>query len=430
MKMTKIITTLSLATCLSFANNIDEINEKAIELLKDDKNKAAYTLLEDTYTQNIYDNKTLFLLGTIAKKLDNKEEAIGYFEKLLQRDINAQRVRLELASLYYKKEEYEKAKELLLVVKDSNPPKQVAQNVDIFLANIDAKLKTYTYNLTLGFLYDTNVNSGPFKNNLTIYDTTFNLDDEAKQQRDFAFTFGAGVNGKVKKFDLNFINALSFDMVKYLDVTDYDSYQFNISSGLAFKWDKLHLKTPVNYNITKIGYGNPYYSMYYGITPQVSFVLSKKLMANVGVGINKKHFYQNLQDRSMVYNVAPSLTYLIDNTSSFTLGSNIQEEDSRNETKDNFSYGINGNYFKQFNKSHGILTQVSYTRTNFRGVQLAFDGDLRKDSNYGFGANYAYSLAKYNTNISLGYNYMKNSSPIDLYEYTKQLISLNINRRY
>jgi hypothetical protein len=218
--------------------------------------------------------------------------------------------------------------------------------------------------------------------------------------------------------------------MKYFDITDYDSYQFNISSGLIFGWDKLSLTTPVNYNITKIGYGNPYYSMTYGFTPNLSYIFTKSLMGNLGFGINKKSFYQNPQDGSMVYSMTPSLSYGIDNTSSITLGSNIQDEISRNETKDNLSYGLNGSYFKQFNKSHGIFTQASYTRTNYRGVQVAYDGELRKDSNYGLGINYNYTLAKYNTNLGVGYNYMMNNSPIELYEYTKQIISFNITKRY
>ncbi len=70
-----------------------------------------------------------------AKELDLYNESRKYLEELLKKDSKALRVKLELASIYYKLNDFDKSKELLLEVKQTQPPKRVGDNIDAFFSS-------------------------------------------------------------------------------------------------------------------------------------------------------------------------------------------------------------------------------------------------------------------------------------------------------
>ncbi len=432
MKLNKIILILTIISNLLFASSMQEINKQAVNFLEANKPAKAYNLLEEEYKNNNFDNQTLFLLGTSAKQNGDFKNAIKYFEILLTKDKGAMRVRLDLAMIYYKTQNLKKAKELLLIVKASNPPKKVGDNVNSFLATIAQGVpKSYSLSASIGYMYDSNVNAGPSTDTVLMYNLPFTLNDDAKETSDWAMKYGVGINHmkRFKSFSLQ--SSANFNMTDYHTLNNLDNYSLSVSSGPTWKQNKqTTLSIPVIFNITKIGHSNDdFYSISGGISPQVSYQKSQKLSLSASLSLNKKHYYQNPQKESHSWTFSPSSKYFLDQTSYIVAGGYIGQDDSKTSTSSTDSKGVNLSYNKSFSKKLNLNLSTSFSNTKYGGVEVAYDKS-REDDTSTYGANVSYYVSEYKMNISTNVSYTKNNSNIEMYDYDRTQVGISASFRF
>ncbi|ETR65162.1 MAG: hypothetical protein OMM_14710, partial [Candidatus Magnetoglobus multicellularis str. Araruama] len=172
------------------------------------------------------------------KKLDNLFESEKYFSILLEKDPSANRVKLELAEVLYRRNHYYKARNLLLEVKATKPPEKVGNNIDKLLAFINSgESKSWTAYAKAGLMYDTNANQGPSIDTVLMYGLPFDLDNDAKDNQDWALIFKSGID---YSNELNTITAIQIGLntvyTDYFKLHQYDTLSLSISAGPGWKW--------------------------------------------------------------------------------------------------------------------------------------------------------------------------------------------------
>jgi tetratricopeptide (TPR) repeat protein len=127
------------------------------------------------------DSQTLFLLGTVAVAQKDYDTAISLFRRILVREPDAERVRLELARAFYLKGDYDNADSQFRFARAGDIDDAVKTNIDHFLSAIN-RLREWTVNFSLALAPDTNQNAATSASQVSIFGLPFALDPAARSQ--------------------------------------------------------------------------------------------------------------------------------------------------------------------------------------------------------------------------------------------------------
>lgn len=428
--MKKTITISLLTSSLLIGASIKEANKEATQYLQTNEPSKAYTILEKEYKIGNFDNQTLFLLGTSAKVQKDYDNAIKYFELLLERDKGAHRVRLDLASAYYYKGDLKKAKELLLIVKASNPPQKVGDNIDSFLAAIEKGVpKSWSISVNMGYQYDSNVNAGPDTDTVLMYNLPFTLSSDAQESSDHAIKYGINFNHIAKLDNFAWQSSLGANVTDYRTFHNLDNKSIYLSTGPTFRDNKTTYSLPLILNTSIIGHENRYYSFSKGISPQISYQLQPNLSLNASLSLQNKIYYKTQDKESNSVTFSPSSRYFLDQSSFINFGTYLGKENSHTETSSNNSKGINLGYYKAFTQKFNIYLGISYSKTDYDGEEVAYSKS-REDSSKSLSGNINYFIEPIASNISLNMSYTRNISNIEMYDYTRKIIGLSLSKSF
>jgi tetratricopeptide (TPR) repeat protein len=127
---------------------------QAVQLLiANDRLDDVKQLLERERAANPDDSQTLFLLATIAVTQKDYDTAISLFRRILVREPEAERVRLELARTFFLKGDYDNADHQFRFARAGNIDDAVKANIDHFLAAIN-RLREWTVNFSVALAPD------------------------------------------------------------------------------------------------------------------------------------------------------------------------------------------------------------------------------------------------------------------------------------
>jgi tetratricopeptide (TPR) repeat protein len=418
--------------CLSIAyvfadNNAARLN-KAMILLEDGKHQEAYSFLMKHHDENSEDAQEWFLLALSAKQLGKFSEAEKFCERVLAIDSGAQRVKLELADICYQKGDSEKAKQYLLEVKATHPPGKVGANIDKFLAVIDSpKSKNWHIYGDAGWLYDSNVNSGPDTDTVLMFGLPFHLSKDAKERSDHAFTARAGFNHVTPLNDnIAWQGDYAVSTINYSSVNELDSLLFTASTGPAWRINhKFTLSAPLVGEWVRYGYDDDYYSYSYGLAPQLRYKLSKKIALNLLATVSDKK-YNNNSDKDLVrYSAEPSISWQPDNKSYAKAAVVGGAENSGIDIFSNDLLGAKANYNRQLTERISGSVNASYFDTQYRGKEAAYD-DERRDKSFRVGTRLVYNIKPINADVILSASYTNVDSNLELYEYDKIQTSVSL----
>ncbi len=430
MNLNKLISTTLLTSSILLAITPKDLNKQAIVLLKEKNSLKAFKLLEKEYISGNFDNQTLFLLGTSAKENGDFSNAIKYFEELLLKDKGANRVRLDLAMMYYKTKNLDKAKELLLIVKSSNPPKKVGDNIDNFLAAIAKGLpKNWNISLNIGYMYDSNVNAGPDTDTILMYNLPFTLSNDAQESSDHAIKYGVNFSYLAKHDDFAWQSSIGANVTDYRNIHTLDSKSIYLSTGPTLKKDKTTYSLPLILNTSIIGHENRYYSFSKGISPQISYQLNPKLAINASLSLQNKIYYNTQDKESNSITFSPSTRYFLNQSSFVNIGGYLGKENSHTETSSNNSKGINVGYYKALSQKLNTYISTSWNNTRYKGEEVAYNKS-RKDISKSVSGNLNYFIESIKSNLTLDLSYTRNSSNIEMYDYSRRQVGLSLSKSF
>lgn len=438
MKLNKLLV-FSLFTGLLYAETSQkDLNKQAIDLLKAKKPQEAYELLRPQYGMEM-SNDNLFVLGLSAKRAGKFQEAKEYFQALLDRDGSAMRVRLELASVQYRLGELLGAKKNASMVKASNPPKSVADNIEDFLQAIEAGIpKEWSYTASVGYMWDDNVNAGPTDDQISLYDSNNNVwtwtpGQAQLNNADKAMLLKGGIKHFYQHSDF-YAWQSSFDLsvTEYGKINTYDSNSYTLSSGPTVKRGNLVYSLPFVANYLTIGHDQSYYKYSYGIAPQFNYKVSENLALSTNLGVGKHHYHKQLDRDSTTRNVALSGRYMLDQSSFVNVGlsHNQEEVGGINDYNSYDASGINLAYFRSWTKNIKMYLSPSYQIKRYHQEQTIYGPERRVDNAYTYLANVSYLIEEYDMDASLTYLYSDSKSNLEVYDYDRRQTMLMFTKRY
>lgn len=103
-----------------------------------------------------------FRYAELAARAGNYEGAIAALERMLLVDPNLPRIRLELATLYFRLGSYDLARSYLTSALEANPPPEVRARIEVFLAEIASRQSRHKFSgsALLGVRWQSNATSG------------------------------------------------------------------------------------------------------------------------------------------------------------------------------------------------------------------------------------------------------------------------------
>ncbi|MFH2220014.1 MAG: tetratricopeptide repeat protein [Pseudomonadota bacterium] len=142
--------------------NLDEFMARALTLYYDRKFAQALPIFKEI-AGKVETMDIMFWLGTSAAKAGEADLAVAEFEKMLLIDPGLNRVRLELASVYFATGRNEEARRELQTVLATDPPPEVKANINSMLTAIEERTRKWSWNLRLGlgYMYDDNITAVP-----------------------------------------------------------------------------------------------------------------------------------------------------------------------------------------------------------------------------------------------------------------------------
>lgn len=404
----------------------------ANDLLKRGAAQPAFELLSLEIDPASRNPDEWFLLGLSAKGAGRLAEASGAFNKVLELDPNADRVRLELAEVAFRSGDAAGARSLLLAVKAKNPPARVGENIDRFLEVIaSAAPKSWRATASLGFMHDSNANAGTSTNSVLMFGLPFTLSPTAMKTSDNALLLRAGLDHAARISDrMAWQSGVALSSTDYRSLNTLDALSVSLSSGPSWQVDeRTAFSLPLVGDWLRLGHDQSYYSYSVGVAPQWRRGLSDALALSL-TGTYSHKWYQGQSTRNLdAWSVAPSLDWRVGAAGMLSAGLVAAREDSGLDSASNHLAGVNLGYSHAVSDTLRVSIGANYMDTRYQGLEAAFT-EIRHDKTARLSLGASYRLAKLGAEASLSVSYTDNDSNLSLYEYDRSQVSVTLGKAF
>ena len=399
---------------------------QAQQLLDKKQYQQAYTLLNDHQEDEAGDPNFDYMLGTAAVMTKHFEQSIYVFERVLAVRPNHAGARLDMAISYFHLGNYEYAKrELQIILKlySKFAPKPILMAVNDYLVKIDDKLTKFKqfYNASI----------------------TIGIDDNVNARSDYETVMGATLPEKIKtsnkiasltasyKYMHNKTLTSSFNLL--LDKTDYVNHsELNKSKALAranLKKDYglWSMSAGPSVTISKMN-GKKLYKQI-AIDASISRQTSKTTLTTFSLNQSKMRFDQESNKSSDT----DKLTITLSSAKSFdnyrltasAFSTNEKASDARADG-DNKVQGLSLSASTKFLSGVGNV-KLAYQKNQYQKQNSLFLLK-REDKKPTLSFGYNFPVSK-NVTASLNASHIKSLSNINLYDYSKNQISVTFNTK-
>jgi tetratricopeptide (TPR) repeat protein len=369
------------------------------------------------------DSELLFLRAMIAMAEKDYDTAISLYRRILVREPDAERVRLELARAFFMKGDYDNADRQFRFARAGDIDDTVKANIDRFLDAIN-RLRQWTVNVSLALAPDTNQNAATSVAQIDIFGLPFALDKDARKQS------GIGVAGEIggewsPLLSGNLKARLGADLTR----TDYSGGQFDdmTLSGYAGPQFLFH-----DGDISLLGTG---FQRWYANQDYLSG-LGGKIAADYGIAsdllVGAAFGGQAVTDTFIpdqsgpLYSLQMAGTYVLSPSSLFRLQLGFNRQDAQiaaysysgiwfgggysQDLPLGFSAGFQPSYF--ITRYDDVLAGFGKTRAD-NALMLAFTVLNRRFDYHGFTPRFSYIFTGQHSNIPL-YSFTRSQFQIGL----------------
>lgn len=393
----------------------------------------------------------LFNQGLQESELGDLKKAIDAFEAILSAQPGLGRVQVELALANFRALNFAAARRYAeQILQSPDTPESVKVTIRRLLEEIDEQSKpsVWTPYISLGLMYDDNVNVGPGAGIIDIGGNAFLLDPSAAPLEDFALQINAGIGHrylspttvKIGGIDTAFLwrSQLRFFRNQYFEEDDFHLNVITASTGPVW-----HAPRKWSFALTgqadDIRIGDESIAWYAGIAPRLTFFFGGNTALSASFKAQRREFTRSEDtDRDSNYfsgGLSLGHEFKIGNISTSVLvGGRLFTENADSSRRSNDGDALNLSLnIKPFKNSN---LYASYARTAYKydGVEPVF-GIARDevDQRYTIGADYTFK----NTDNYLGdwvlgvnYNHTDHDSNVDIFEYTRDRVLATLSRTF
>lgn len=375
----------------------------------------------------------MFWIGTSAMETGKMDLAVAQFEKMLAVDPNLHRARLELAAVYFKTGRFEQAKSELERVKASSPPPAVQQNIERLLGAIDEQTKKVYWNASLsqGYMWDSNASAGPEAKQYNIAGGTFTpAATSAKLKDEAAVTV---LNGSLT-YDLMEKNGLMWNTAMfaynqaYMDYSQFNYAIVDLSTGPWWVGRQDIVKLPFGYSHADYASDRLFWAFHFD--PSYEHFFNPYISLKGQWSHRYENYYRgdqsNLDNSSNLYELTPTL-FLSNRRHMLSCSAAWEDHNAYADRFDYYGpiYGLS--YLWRIASQTELYMNYRWNRRDYNG-RAVVNGD-RYDQRDSFTAAISQGFAKYFF-ASFAYNYLKNDSNIELFEFKRETYTVNAGCRF
>jgi thioredoxin-like negative regulator of GroEL len=387
-------------------------------------------LLAQIDANSVDPNDLDFLRGTIATAKGNYKTAEKLFKAVLNRDSSANRVRLDLARVYFMEGDDVAAEHYFRAAMAQGVPPEVQHNIDLFLDQIRRR-KRWDIGVQLGVAPDTNINAATTADTVTLYGLPFQLDPTAQRKS------GVGLHGALAGAyqwtiapDTKLKVGAGYDDVEYADVA-FSDRNLSVYAGPRFLFDGGR-EVSVLAMAGKRWLGGNLFTTAAGGRIEGQAELSAHLLLS-GTVFGQAVTYENPYTAysGPVLGVNTSLTYARDSHSFYRFGGGIVREQADVDALRDTQYSLSAGYYRDaLPKGFAVYAEARATFAPYDAPLPAF-GRTRRDWEFD------YRLSVSNSRLDIhgftpvvSFLHIDRYSNLTLYGYSRNRVEMGVTRNF
>jgi len=406
--------------------------QPAIALLESGEHLAARDALLALFREDPSSAQINFYLGLAEVALEDYENACLAFERTLMAEPDMALARLELGRVYAKLGLPDTAKSYLNEVLDGNPPENVRRNIQRLIKQIDAagRKSGFTGVLSLGLTYDTNVAASPTASTISTPSLGIPFVTVEDEESDAYLSMSVALEHRYRPEDrpVGWRSSLLYYNASFFSAHEQNLDYVRIASGPSF--ERTNRLIDVMFVAEYLAKESDEYYNAYGMEVRYAQALRDRHFLTGQVLLLNKDYNQT-PDRealNLSVNFGPIFTWTKQRLIT-RLG--FETEDARGGDvgveEDELSFDrwfIQGRYERLFD--YGITAYAGYrfSRTEYAADYAAF-GEDRVDMTQAWLAGIQKKITP-SLVLDISNTFSKAKSTIELYEYDRNLVSLNV----
>lgn len=377
-----------------------------------------------------------FAQASQAASSGEYQQAIKKYEEMLQNDAQLHRVRLDYALALFRVGRFQEAKHNFEIVLEKNIPDTVRRNVESVLAQVEKASKEHYFSgmIATGFNFDTNANSAPKSNHVTVLEQNFELSKKDQAQGDGQGFLMASVNhrwqpigktdektGKLVASKVSWNNSVTAYKSNQQDVSSLNLTMLNLRSGpevrladgkvtLGLAGGFSHVQL-AGYTFLRTYAGDASAMFAWDERHQVSMVYTEEYRDFVNSDTTST--FEDRQGQAMQGKIG--FNYLATPQDILSLALTVRNENTRKDFYDNMSWNPMLAYTHQWENGAFAQATLSFKQARYSGADPFVSERLREDSERGFGLTVGKAITE-QVSWTVGYQYRSVDSTIQNYQ--------------
>lgn len=394
------------------------------------------------------DAEKLFKEGLYQRETGNLFTAIEAFQTVLSNQPSLSRARLELAVTYFRALNFEEAKkQAQAVLDDPKTPENVRLSILVFLAQIEqergimlAKTHVWEPTISLGMMYDSNVNAGPSSDLLS---GGLVLTPGSAKRGDMAVVLQAGLGhtyNMPSPFRLGesagrmtWQSRVNYYHRGYTTEHEFGLDVFSLSTGPAWfvpnKW-----RANVGLQVDDIYMGSDHLAIYTSLSPNVTWQFQNAELTWDAVYMDRRFKRSTDAGRDSQY-LASGLSYgRVFAAGKIALQVGVRYFDEQADlarfSNDGTEFFAGANFIAWENGA--VYGRVSQKDAKFVGVEPVFNlarDESENQMELGFNHEFKDGFLK-DWKLNGSHLYTRNASNVSTYTYTREMTSLTLSRSF
>lgn len=391
----------------------------------------------DGGTQNM---DTYFEYAQIATAIGENKEAVKAYNYMLAQDTQLHRIKLELALVYARMEEFKDSKQLFDSVLATNPPEAVKKNIETVMVVVNNGLKknVFSGSVSTGYNLDSNANSAASSGQATFVDTSIPLSVGSTASRDGHFYASTSLS-HLYKFDLDSdLYRLTYETTGTLYKTYQDTENIldlglaSLKTGPAIEIPDIKTKFGLNGTESIIDLNGNRYLKTRSWESNFNYAMRNNLLINGAYSYEYRKFINTptattYTDRSGNANQQTlGVTYALTPIDILNATAIWRYESAASDIYGNTQVGLIGSYTRQLPWDLTFNTLLGFRKTNYHQPDpIVSAAMLRHDRERSM----TYTLAKkmpHNITATTSYQYKNVTSNIQNNDYDNNRYSVGL----
>lgn len=429
-----------------FAQTTDVTYNDSLEFAKKQIVGGNYAQAEKTLrnlngTKNVQEEiEKWFLLGQVYMAKGDFDSAIKIYRKILDKQPDLSRVRLELATSLFFNKQYQQAENHFLFVRaDRNTPNEVVQKINLFLTAIRQQ-RNWNANFSFGIIPDSNLNYATGRREECI-NTMFGILCRELEDKSTGIGIQYGLAGDyyIKMTDnFGIKTSASFYALDFSNST-FDDYMLYMAAGPRYVLGDIGEISIQPFTQLR-WYGGEYYNTVPGVRADIDLDLTKRIHLSFGGSYSKDVYHNDNLDnilRGDEYTTYIQPRYYINNKSFAFLGLTYVTNTAKLKSygSDSLYYSIG--YFGELPLTLSLYARLDLTQTKYKDSQFFIMDDYtvnkftRKDIGYRAYLRLSSRYLEYKRLYpAISYTYTKRDSNAPAYDFDKHRFQIEMNYRF